>query len=136
MLETRAHVRTLTSKGQVTVPAEVRRLLRVGPADKIVFRVTEGRVELQPAPMTLEATFGAVKPLNRPEDFTALRETAIAEHVEKVIAKMCIGQRRGGQSERRLFASEKLRQAAKHAKKVLLCASAPLREIFPIPARH
>ncbi|PKO21458.1 MAG: hypothetical protein CVU38_14610 [Chloroflexi bacterium HGW-Chloroflexi-1] len=96
MLETRAHVRTLTSKGQVTVPAEVRRLLRVGPADKIVFRVTEGRVELQPAPMTLEATFGAVKPLNRPEDFTALRETAIAEHVEKVIAKMCIGQRRGG----------------------------------------
>jgi AbrB family looped-hinge helix DNA binding protein len=88
MLEVREHVRTLTSKGQVTIPAEVRRLLKIGPLDKVVFRIADGRVELQPAPMTLEATFGAVTPINRPEDFAALRETAITEHTQKVVGEM------------------------------------------------
>jgi len=88
MLEVREHIRTLTSKGQVTIPAEVRRLLRIGPLDQVVFRIADGRVELQPAPMTLEATFGAVKPIHRPEDFAALREVAIAEHVQKVVEEM------------------------------------------------
>lgn len=88
MKEMEEYIRTVTTKGQVTIPAEIRRLLQVAPGDKVVFRVTEGGVELQPATMTLEDTFGAVTPQRRPEDFTALRETAIEEHVQKVVEEM------------------------------------------------
>src|SRR5947208_16995047 len=38
---------TITSKGQVTIPAEVRRLLGVGTSDKVAFQITcEGDVFL------------------------------------------------------------------------------------------
>ncbi|MCU0504132.1 MAG: AbrB/MazE/SpoVT family DNA-binding domain-containing protein [Anaerolineae bacterium] len=85
MVAARELVRSLTAKGQVTVPIEVRKLLGVGPADRIVFQIVDGRVELKSAPMTLEETFGAVQPLSRPEDFDYLREVAIAEHARQVI---------------------------------------------------
>ncbi len=82
------HIRAITTKGQVTVPAEIRRLLGIKPHDKVVFQVVEGKVELQPASMSLETTFGAVPPLSRPEDFSALRDMAVEEHAQKVIAEM------------------------------------------------
>jgi antitoxin PrlF len=88
MKEIEEYVRTVTSKGQVTIPAEIRRLLEVSPGDQVLFRVTESSVELQPATMTLEDTFGAVPPLRRPEDLAALRETAIEEHAQKVVEDM------------------------------------------------
>ena len=88
MKECEEHVRTVTTKGQVTIPAEVRRLLEVEPGDKVVFRVTQGTVELQPAAMTLKDAFGAVTPRTQPEDFAALRDVAIEEHVKKVIEEM------------------------------------------------
>jgi prevent-host-death family protein len=45
-------------------------------------------VYLPPPRTTLEDTFGAVTPLNRPEDFAALRETAIDEVVDRAMKKM------------------------------------------------
>ena len=88
MQETREFVRTVTSKGQVTIPVEIRQLLEISPGDQVLFRVTESKVELQPAVMTLEDTFGAVTPLSRPENFARLREIAIEEHVQKVVEGM------------------------------------------------
>ncbi len=40
---------TLTSKGQVTVPVEIRRFLNVGPGDRLLFARTGNRVEIVPA---------------------------------------------------------------------------------------
>lgn len=88
MRKAEEYIRTVTTKGQVTIPAEIRRLLKVEPGDKIMFRVTEGTVELQPITMSLEDTFGAVNPLKKPEDFATLREAAIEEHVQKVVEEM------------------------------------------------
>jgi antitoxin PrlF len=85
---TEEHVRTLTSKGQVTIPVAVRRLLGLKPRDQVTFRVSEGRVAIEPAEMTLAQTFGAVKPRRRPEDFQALRDAAIEEHVQRVVDEM------------------------------------------------
>ncbi len=79
------YVRRLTSKGQVTVPAEVRRKLGVKPGETIVFRIREDRVELDRAPMSLEEAFGSVPPLNRPEDFEALGREAWEEHAQRVV---------------------------------------------------
>ena len=45
--------------------------------------------EALPAPaMTLEQTFGAVTPMNRPEDFKSLRDTAIEELTQRAVDKM------------------------------------------------
>ena len=82
------YIGRLTTKGQVTIPAEVRRRLGVKPRDQVAFRIVENRVELQPATMTLESTFAAVEPLKRPEDFKELRDTAIEEHARKLVQDM------------------------------------------------
>jgi antitoxin PrlF len=82
------YIGTLTTKGQVTVPVEIRRLLGVEPQDKILFRVSEGQVIIEPVRMTLEDTFGSVTPINRPEDFSRLREIALEEHAQRVAEKM------------------------------------------------
>lgn len=41
-----------------------------------------------PPVMSLEEAFGSVTPLNQPEDFAVLRETAIEDHVQSVADRM------------------------------------------------
>jgi antitoxin PrlF len=54
-------VSTINSKGQVTIPADVRRQLGVGSADKVAFLLTEaGTVDLRPVRFTLEAVLRAL----------------------------------------------------------------------------
>jgi AbrB family looped-hinge helix DNA binding protein len=38
----------ITSKGQVTVPVEIRRLLRIRPGDRLVFEGDENGVQVRP----------------------------------------------------------------------------------------
>ncbi len=76
---------TITTKGQITLPIQIRQRLGVKAHDQIIFRVSEGKVELWPVTRTLEDTFGAVSPRQSPEDFQELRDIAIEEHVQKVI---------------------------------------------------
>lgn len=54
-------ISTITSKGQVTIPAEIRRLLGVGTNDKISFVIgDEGEVHLKPPRFsTIESLRGA-----------------------------------------------------------------------------
>ncbi len=59
-------VTTMTQRGQVTVPAEVRRMLGLQPRDKVAFTIDEGEVRLLPAKFTLESAYGSVPPLARP----------------------------------------------------------------------
>lgn len=66
---------TLTSKGQVTIPADIREHLGVKPQDRIRFTVEQnGVVRISPAPSAVVATYGAVKPHKKPENFAALHE--------------------------------------------------------------
>jgi len=81
------HVGTVTKKGQVTIPLSVRKLLGVKAYDKVAFRVSEGRIELLPAHMSLEAAFGAVRPRSRPEDWKAASRLARDEHARRRLAK-------------------------------------------------
>ncbi len=41
-----------------------------------------------PPTLSLEQAFGSVTPINQPEDFAALREAAIEDHVQSVAGKM------------------------------------------------
>lgn len=86
---TKEYIATITSKGQVTIPVEVRQKLNLAPQDKLVFRIVEdNRVEIESLPMTLEEAYGSVDPITRPEDFDALRRVASEERDAQWLKKL------------------------------------------------
>jgi len=82
------YIQTVTVKGQVTIPAEVRKAIGVEPNSQVTVRLQAGKVVIEPVAMTLEESFGTVKPITRPEHFKHLREIALEEKAEKVISTM------------------------------------------------
>ena len=82
-MEVKEYTGTITQKGQVTIPLSVRKALGLKPRDRVLFRVSAGRVELLPSPMTLETVFGAVKPLTRPENWKQIRQIAREDRIVK-----------------------------------------------------
>jgi AbrB family looped-hinge helix DNA binding protein len=72
----REHETTVTQKGQVTIPAEVRQALGIKPRDKVIFEMEEEEkvVKLRPAASRVERWFGAVTPKQQPENFKETRE--------------------------------------------------------------
>ena len=77
-------VTTVTQRGQVTLPAEVRRVLGVGPREKVAFTVDGEEVRLMPASFTLESAYGSVEPLSSPQDLEELSRIAKQERAERV----------------------------------------------------
>ena len=66
---------------------EIRRALGLKAQDKLIFRMVQGKVEVEPFPMTLEEAYGSVPPVTTPEDFQARRAAAREERVERAAAK-------------------------------------------------
>jgi antitoxin PrlF len=87
MKEQEQYIMRVTRKGQVTIPAPIRKLLGVQPNEQVAFTVEEGEVKLQPAQATLEAAYGAVAPLSRPEDFERITEIAHEEQAQRAMGK-------------------------------------------------
>ncbi len=77
---------TLTSKGQITIPKEVRERLSLGPGDTIEFVEEAGRTWLKPRNIAVSDMFGmlgeprAGKGSSQQEMDEAVRE-AVAAHV-------------------------------------------------------
>jgi antitoxin PrlF len=67
---------TITTKGQVTIPAEVRKALGLKPRDKVAFVFDQGEVKIEPSSSTLRHGFGAIRPRKKPEHFRQLRGKA------------------------------------------------------------
>ena len=78
---------SVTYKGMVTIPRQVRQAFKIQPRGKVTFQVTADRIEIKPM-LSLEEAYGSVTPLNKPENFKELRAKAIEEKVETFIAKM------------------------------------------------
>lgn len=81
-------IATVTQRGQVTIPAEVRRILGTKARDKVAFQIEGDQVRLAPARFTLQTAYGSVEPLQRPEDFKEITRKAKEEHVERMVRKM------------------------------------------------
>jgi antitoxin PrlF len=79
---------TLTKKGQVTVPVEIRKFFGLKTNDKITFKISEGIVQISPAKYSIEDVYGIVKPINKPENYKKVRETAVNEYAQKVYKEM------------------------------------------------
>jgi antitoxin PrlF len=65
---------TITRKGQVTIPAEIRSRLGLKPKDRVRFEMHGDTVTLRPATSRLLRWYGSVTPKDRPEDFRKMRE--------------------------------------------------------------
>ncbi len=75
----------LTSKGQATIPKEIRDFLDLSPGDRILFIQRDGEVVLRPVTQTLLDMRGSVRPRHKPEDFDKVRQT-VKRKVGKAIA--------------------------------------------------
>lgn len=76
----------VTRKGQITLPAQIRRSLGIKEGDKVALSIADsgkGEVLLRPVRSVAEMTFGAVTPRQRPEDFKALRRQFEDETAEE-----------------------------------------------------
>ncbi len=75
-------VSTITGKGQVTIPSEIRRRLGVAPSDKVAFVLDDaGKVELRAVRYTVASLCGIVPPLANRE--TVDFDDQIAEAFEE-----------------------------------------------------
>ena len=80
---------TTTQRNQVTIPAEVRRLLGLKPRDKVSFTIEDdGTVSLAASSFSLESAFGSVKPSAHPEDFGQIERDAKDAKAEETVRKM------------------------------------------------
>jgi antitoxin PrlF len=86
--EMKEQLSVVTRKGQITIPADIRRALNIKEGDKVAFTMEEGEVKLSRTGSVVEATAGALKsdmlPLS-PDEERRAAEQAIAEDV---IARM------------------------------------------------
>lgn len=84
------HIRTLTTRSQVSVPAEVQQLLGVAAGDQVTFIIKDGEVRLVSARATLESVFGSIKPLlgEHADDFDAQIRLAKEERAEQAMKEL------------------------------------------------
>ncbi|MEW6772023.1 MAG: AbrB/MazE/SpoVT family DNA-binding domain-containing protein [Bacillota bacterium] len=68
----------LSKKGQITLPAEVRRLLNLRPGARVRFVIEKDAARILPAEEGIESLKGAVK-VDTPQDFQAARHKAMEE---------------------------------------------------------
>ena len=65
---------SVSEKGQVTIPQEIRRIMGLQPRDKVRFEVEGDVVKISRASSKLIQWFGSVTPKNKPENFQKVRE--------------------------------------------------------------
>lgn len=80
-------VSTLTSKGQVTIPVQIRRLLGLKPKAKVAFLQKKDGVHIAVPHYTLDTIKGAVPALSKQYSEKEIREIGIESHLEKYKAK-------------------------------------------------
>lgn len=83
-------VSTVTDKGQVTIPVEVRNRLGLSRGQKVVFQIEDDEVRLKSERFTLESVFGSVPALAGREsnDFEDQIEEAMEEEAERIVSDM------------------------------------------------
>ena len=76
---------TVTTKGQVTIPVEIRRLLKVAARDRVAFIVERDQVRLVRTESVAQRTAGALKsdqPAQSPRQEREAAERAFAAEAE------------------------------------------------------
>ena len=77
----------ISSSGQITIPAEVRRVLGVKPRDRVEFTIDGKEVTIRPMVYTIQTAAGSL-PATRTEDIDTMIRNAQEEMADKVIRSM------------------------------------------------
>lgn len=80
-------VSSVTSKGQVTIPVQIRKLLGLKPKAKVAFLQKKDGVHIAIPRYTLNTIKGAVPALSQKYSDKEIREIAIESHLEKYKTK-------------------------------------------------
>jgi AbrB family looped-hinge helix DNA binding protein len=80
----------VTTKGQITIPVEIRRMMGLQPRDRVRFIVEDGDVKLVRSAMSLEEAFSSIPPLGRKNTEAMVRE-AKEERAQRLVDKMQSG---------------------------------------------
>lgn len=78
----------LTSKGQVTIPVEIRRVLGLAPRDRVHFSLENGVATVRKVESQLDKIAGSVKSIGGPIDFKKLRAEVKEDISRRVVAEM------------------------------------------------
>src|SRR2546428_9491988 len=86
------HMKNYTSsvspKGQITLPLEIRKRFGIKPKDKVIVTVDgDDAIKIKPLRSRLAAGFGSVPPLKQPLTWKEIEEIAREEHARKVAAE-------------------------------------------------
>ena len=77
---------TITSKGQVLIPKEIRDLVGIKSRDRILFELTDSWLRIKPVP-TIDQMFGSIKAakvLSRDEQKVTIRGRVLNKFKQKV----------------------------------------------------
>ena len=75
---------SVSPKGQITLPAEIRRQLGLSPKDRVAITMVNGTVQVTPAVERLRRHFGSVPPLEKPLDWKEVERIAAEDHADHV----------------------------------------------------
>jgi AbrB family looped-hinge helix DNA binding protein len=88
---------TVTRKGQITLPIDIRRELGIEEGDKVAVSLVDSvdgerpKIVIKPVSSVAEMTFGAVPPRKRPLDLKKMRRMFEEETGKQVLAEMELG---------------------------------------------
>jgi AbrB family looped-hinge helix DNA binding protein len=80
-------VSTVTRKGQVTVPIEIRKALDIKQGDRVAFTLEDGHAKLRPQRSYVERTRGILKTDQPPMSAEEMREAAEEAFVDEAVAR-------------------------------------------------
>jgi len=78
---------SITSRGQVTVPAEIRDLLGLEEGGKVIFVLQDGKVTIKKPRFTMKSVGGSVPPLKRKLGWKEMVEIAHEEVAARYLEK-------------------------------------------------
>jgi antitoxin PrlF len=87
----------ITRKGQITVPAAIRRALGLRQGDKVIFSLGDGptaEATVRPVRSVAEMTYGVVPARGRAPDLKHVREQAQDDVAQEVLAETPRGTRK------------------------------------------
>ena len=76
---------TITPKGQVTIPAEIREKLKLYPGDKITYEDSAAGIVIKPAKKDMLADFGFLKEHEHSKSLEEIRKSVRKKMAERTL---------------------------------------------------
>jgi AbrB family looped-hinge helix DNA binding protein len=83
---------SVTDRGQVTIPAEVRKALGISGGEKLVFVIDDGNVTLKKPEFTWRTAFQSVPALKEPKTLEEIDQIVREDRAAEYLRKMSRGQ--------------------------------------------